>query len=482
MGCVAALGSVNPFTYTSRYFGSGDGSCVLFNLAGMDSNRAYLMPVLFKQDWGGIQQLYTTPRTNYLYQSQNQSSATYSLGTMTVTGGIADPVGGTGAFTLTASGAGSTFYQFRPASLTPGTYCNSVWVRRRTGVGMVSLYTPAFIGSAPLALTASYQRLSVAGNTTGDFVWGVYISMSGDAVDIAFGQSEPGSVMTAYIPTTTAAVTVTDYSVDATGKVTTSPALPPNTILSYRDPFAPSGNVYRAFGIGDGVSTDFSLPFVPAVPVLYQTDWQGTTTLVTTPRTNLALQSDSAMSVFEAISGTGVAPIITLNYAAPPSGVGITATRVILDIGVGTTASDYAIVDSATFTDTAGLQRTRGLWIKSNTAASYVLTISSYAGLPPTQVTVTPVWQKFTATAISSADARVRLYIVGNDGSSKFVDISTAALQYEAGSIATAYIPTVAAAVTVTDYTYTPNGDVAMAVAPAVGAILTADMNFGSQP
>ena len=40
-------------------------------------------------------------------------------------------------------------------------------------------------------------------------------------------------------------------------------------VVNYKDPHATSGNVYRAFGTGDGVSVAFSLPFVPKVPLIY---------------------------------------------------------------------------------------------------------------------------------------------------------------------------------------------------------------------
>ena len=246
---LAAVSGTNTGDTAANPSAMGDGVTTTF---------LYVGPTVTKTDWQGTTTLVTTARTNYLFQSQNQSSAIYAFGTMTVTAGIADPAGGTNAFTLTAGGAASYIFQSRPAALTPGTYCNSVWIRRRTGTGTVVLYTPAFIGGPALALTSSYQRLFIAGatNAGGDLVWGVNISTSGDAVDIAFGQVEPGSAMTAYIPTTTAAVTVTDLTV-AAGLATLSPVPALGVTLRGVALSGPGANTER---LNTGKSTVAALP------------------------------------------------------------------------------------------------------------------------------------------------------------------------------------------------------------------------------
>ena len=96
MSVVFAPGSAYGPSVTARYFGTGNGTRTVFNLAGMDSDRAYLMPVLFKQDWGGVQQLYSTPRTNLILWSNDITNAAWTKRGTTVAALTAHgPDGGT---------------------------------------------------------------------------------------------------------------------------------------------------------------------------------------------------------------------------------------------------------------------------------------------------------------------------------------------------------------------------------------------------
>jgi hypothetical protein len=70
-------------------------------------------------------------------------------------------------------------------------------------------------GSYGFTPTSAWQRFSddqaiVSGT---HFAIGIVLATNGDAVDIAFGQVEPGQVATSYIPTTNAAASITDYSI-----------------------------------------------------------------------------------------------------------------------------------------------------------------------------------------------------------------------------------------------------------------------------
>lgn len=291
MGCVAALGSVNGYSFTTRYFGTGDGSRTLFNLAGMDSDRAYLMPLLFKQDWGGIQKLYATARTNLLLWSNDLTNASWIKrggATMTAQAAGTGP-DGISTCTLVSGldvGAAGDIYQITTGLV--GRYEPSIWIKPISTVGVIQINNASDgakgewrINLSALTInvwnliTRSHPAVTIITeftDSTGN--GGIQIQKTSGvgtfSLYFAYGQEEVGTISTSYVPTTTAAVTVTDYSVDTTGKVTTSPALPFNTIISYRDPHAPSGNVYRAFGMGDESAVDFSLPFVPKVPLIYK--------------------------------------------------------------------------------------------------------------------------------------------------------------------------------------------------------------------
>lgn len=184
---------------------------------------------IFRQDWQGNQLMYPTSRINYLLQSGafnvTTGGAWQPPTNATLTSGISDPAGGTAAFTLTATAANGYVFQSCtiPAS---GTYCNGIWIRRRTGTGTVSMEDPSGTAHA-VTITSAWTRFQFPGTSYSATLayFAVLLGTSGDAVDIAFGQCEPGSVSTAYNPTTTAAVTApADYTLGIQGSFTFSTA------------------------------------------------------------------------------------------------------------------------------------------------------------------------------------------------------------------------------------------------------------------
>jgi hypothetical protein len=115
----------------------------------------------------------------------------------TVTTGISDPNGGTDAITVTATAASGLY---RTASVSGTlfagqTVIHSIWVRRRTGTGVVQMtgngngYSAA--DDITSALTTSWQRFStVAGVVVSYFYIGFKLVNDTDEIDIAFSQPE----------------------------------------------------------------------------------------------------------------------------------------------------------------------------------------------------------------------------------------------------------------------------------------------------
>lgn len=147
-----------------------------------------------------------TGRRNLLLQSEALNVSPWALTSATLSAGVSDHLGGTAAFTLTATEANGQILQSVGGSLGTGqTYAGSIWIRRRTGSGTVSLFNPNNGGFAALSLTSSWQRLSAVGAGAADTnVHGVRLATSGDAVDIAFAQLETSPTATAYQKVTTA--------------------------------------------------------------------------------------------------------------------------------------------------------------------------------------------------------------------------------------------------------------------------------------
>jgi hypothetical protein len=141
-------------------------------------------------------------------ESFNNSTWTTRLADATLTHGILDPLGGSSAATLTSTGSvGRT--SFNPGfTLASGTnVATSVWLRRRTGTGTVSIYDSGSSQSTAttVTLTSEWQRFSVAKTIsyTGTQTPGIVLGTTGDAVDMWGFQFETGSTATPYQRVTT---------------------------------------------------------------------------------------------------------------------------------------------------------------------------------------------------------------------------------------------------------------------------------------
>lgn len=130
-------------------------------------------------------------------------------------------------------------------------------------------------------------------------------------------------------------------------------------------------------------------------------------------------------------AGTGVAAIVTTNYGLDPEG-GMTATRLQLNKGAGSTTGDYS-----------GLQYTYGLaapatgsiWIKTNDNSTKFLVFK--VNSTNTSVEVNGTWRRLS---VSEATASFfQLILRGTYGTSDTADLLIWHPQLEVGSTATAY-------------------------------------------
>ena len=146
------------------------------------------------------------------------------------------------------------------------------------------------------------------------------------------------------------------------------------------------------FGTGDGATTQFQLVrtlggFTEPVfdfagtPVPFRNDWQGNQQLYPFARTNLLIRSaeldNAAWS--KVAGGTGVVPVVTANYTAAPDG-SITAERVQLDRGAGTTAADFSIMSAPAVTQNPAPGYSLSLWMKTNDASTKTVQVSISGG------------------------------------------------------------------------------------------------------
>ena len=156
---------------------------------------------------------------------------------------------------------------------------------------------------------------------------------------------------------------------------------------------------------------------------------------------NLKYSEDLTNSVWSLLSaGTGVNPIVTANYSIAPNGT-LTADRVVLNQGSGTSNNDYSIIRQVVSSVGQGIS---SVYMKSNTNNDYVISIDEL-GTGIKNVTVTNQWQRFEYS--ETTNDRLQLSLRGNTNSN-YADISVWGTQMEVGSYPTSYIKTEASTVT----------------------------------
>lgn len=186
-------------TFTRASSATFVGSNGLIQTATTDTPRFDYDPVTLAAK--GL--LIEEQRTNVVIQSGNLADAAWTNGSVTVSGGVSDPFGGTSAFTLTASAANAYLRQF---FATAGQFTQSVWVRRRTGSGNIQSFSG--VAYVNMAVTSTWTRIvSVGDQAAPSNYFMLFFSTSGDAIDVYYPQFEAGAFATSYIPTTSAAVT-----------------------------------------------------------------------------------------------------------------------------------------------------------------------------------------------------------------------------------------------------------------------------------
>lgn len=127
---------------------------------------------------------------NLLRYSNTFSNAAWTKTSLSVSNANAvdDPFGGTNATTITATGTNGEIYQSFASAFVGATALPSIWVRRRTGSGLIRMYAATGTPST-VTVTGSWTQIYV--NTTnvasGTVYFGLRIATSGDAIDIYAG-------------------------------------------------------------------------------------------------------------------------------------------------------------------------------------------------------------------------------------------------------------------------------------------------------
>ena len=124
---------------------------------------------------------------NLLTYSNTFSHAVWSKGSGTITNAnaVSDPFGGTQASTYTAGTANDQLFLAIKTATNLNSYITTFWVRRRSGSGTISMYTPAGDSPTPIAVDDTWRQFYRVGAVNGEFVYpNLGVATSGDQIDI----------------------------------------------------------------------------------------------------------------------------------------------------------------------------------------------------------------------------------------------------------------------------------------------------------
>lgn len=118
--------------------------------------------------------------------------------------------------------------------------------------------------------------------------------------------------------------------------------------------------------------------------------------------------------------GTGVTPVRTANFALAPDGT-MTASRLQIDRGAGNTAADLsAAVNAIAVTGGVNEVVVDSVWMRTNDGANKIICIRN---IGTQTVTVTPDWQRFCVTEVTTTPTQFQIITRGTYGTDQAADL-----------------------------------------------------------
>lgn len=174
--------------------------------------------------------------------------------------------------------------------------------------------------------------------------------------------------------------------------------------------------------------------------------YRGDASALTLGRYNHLLSSQVAGTGWTfALTGTavGVPQTATLNYATAPDGT-LTATRLIMSNGGGTSSNDNVYQNAGIYGLGTGQNQTFSVWLRLTDPLAAPQKVGvSIAGFL-TMATVTGTWQRFSNTysgLLPGQASSVRIQLRGASGSDLSCDVLAWGAQTEDGAVPTALMP-----------------------------------------
>jgi len=165
--------------------------------------------------------------------------------------------------------------------------------------------------------------------------------------------------------------------------------------------------------------------------------------------------------------GTASVPVVTPNVELAPDGTN-NADRVVFALNGGTSSTDLSSINSATLSHSAA-SFTSSVYIRTTDGSTVTMTFVNADGTS-TNKTITPTYQRITHTSTGAGTAQYRIRLRGGVTSDS-ASVAIWGAQYEAGSVATSYIPTTTGSVTRNADVISVSGAVSGSIGQASGTI-----------